>query len=468
MGLTLAIDFGSTNTKVVALDLANAEVVGVAQSPSTVNTDITTGLKTALEKMQAAIGVKKLSIERTLACSSAAGGLRMVAIGLVRQLTTRVAEEAALGAGAKIVGTFSHGLNGADVKNVEQLGPDIILLTGGTDGGDEKTLLASAQALTSSCIKSPIVVAGNKKVASLACTVLQESGKLAFLAPNVLPELDQINVEPVRNIIREVFIKHIIYAKGLDKAKAMVDEIIMPTPMAVLNGARLLAEGTRDESGLGDLIVVDVGGATTNVHSLAYGLPSAQGVITKGLPEPFAKRTVEGDLGIRYNARVILQIAGSKNLLEKMAGWMRDIPPIDLEARTAFLSSNVSTLPQNQLDSFLDMALASTAIEIATRRHAGILKETYFPSGQAWIQKGKDLTQIKYVIGTGGILAYGGEPLKVIRAAGFDPHHPESLKPRDPQFYLDKRYILYAIGLLSQIAPAQALKIMKNNLLKLG
>lgn len=468
MGLTLAIDFGSTNTKVVALDLAAEKLAGVAQAASTVSTDITIGLKIALEKLRASIGVEKLSTERVLACSSAAGGLRIVAVGLVKQLTTKVAEEAALGAGAKIVGTFSYGLNNDDVKLIEQIAPDIILLTGGTDGGDEKTLLSSAKALAASNLKSPVVVAGNKKVASEAWSFLAEAGKPAFVAPNVLPELDRINVEPVRKIIRDIFIRHIIHAKGLDKAKAMVDEIIMPTPMAVLNGARLLSEGTEGEAGLGDLMVVDVGGATTNVHSVAEGQPSGQGVIIKGLPEPLAKRTVEGDLGIRYNARVILQMAGNKTLLDKISTWIKDPPPFDLEARTAYLSSHVNALPRNRREALVDMALASTAIDIATRRHAGTIKEVYFPSGQAWIQQGKDLTQTKYVIGTGGVLAYGRDPSSVIRAAGFNPQYLESLRPKAPEFYIDKRYILFAAGLLAQIAPAGALKIMKNNLLKVG
>jgi uncharacterized protein (TIGR01319 family) len=468
MGLTLAIDFGSTNTKIVALDLATEELVGVAQAASTVNTDITIGLRTAMEKLRTTIGIGKLNTGHVFACSSAAGGLRVVAIGLVRQLTTKVAEEAALGAGAKIVGTFSYGLNRDDVKLIEQIAPDIILLTGGTDGGDEKTLLSAAKALASSNLKSPIVVAGNKKVASEAWSFLEEAGKYALVAPNVLPELDQINVEPVRTIIREIFIRHIIHAKGLDKAKSLVDEIIMPTPMAVLNGARLISEGAEGEPGLGDLMVVDVGGATTNVHSVADGYPSGQGVITKGLPEPRAKRTVEGDLGIRYNARIILQIAGNKTLLDKITTWTKTLPPIDLETQTAYLSSHVDALPRNRKESLVDMALANTAIDIATRRHAGTIKEVYFPSGKAWIQQGKDLTQTRYIIGTGGILAYGRDPSNIIQAAGFDPRYPESLRPRAPGFYIDKRYILYAIGLLAQIAPVKALKIMKNNLVKVS
>ena len=137
MKLTLAIDFGSTYTKVVAFDLAGEQLVGVAQAVSTVDTDITIGLRTALEKLQMVIGVEKVDPDRILACSSAAGGLRILAAGLVKELTTKAAEEAALGAGGKIVGTYSYGLSPDDIRLIEQTAPDIILLTGGTDGGDD-------------------------------------------------------------------------------------------------------------------------------------------------------------------------------------------------------------------------------------------------------------------------------------------------------------------------------------------
>jgi uncharacterized protein (TIGR01319 family) len=464
MGFLLAIDFGSTNTKAVALDLGAAELLGVAQAPSTVGSDIMIGLRSALEKLKATIGLDPLQADRILACSSAAGGLRVVAVGLVRQLTTKVAVEAALGAGAKIVGTFSYGLNEEEVKSIEKIAPDIILLTGGTDGGDEQTLIQNARALAASGLNSPIIVAGNKKVSPQAKSLLEAGGKYTTVVPNGLPELDQINVEPAREAIREIFMRRIVHAKGLDQAQALVGEIIMPTPMAVLQGARLLADGAEGESGLGDLMVVDVGGATTNIHSISQGYPTRPGVILKGLPEPLAKRTVEGDLGIRYNARVILQMAGEKILQEKLALFNGSPLRIDLEASTEYLSSHVGFLPQNPEQSLVDIALANTAVDIATRRHAGKIEEVYFPVGRAWVQQGKDLSRIRYIIGTGGILAYGKDPLRVIQAAVYNPQSPESLRPTNPEFWIDKRYILFAIGLLSPTEPQKALKVMKKYL----
>ena len=294
---------------------------------------------------------------------------------------------------------------------------------------------------------------------------MESADKFTTVVDNVLPELNELDVEPARAAIREIFMRRITHSKGLEKAQALVGEIIMPTPMAVLQGARLIAEGAQEEPGWGDVIVVDVGGATTDVHSIVDGIPTRQGVVPKGLPEPYAKRTVEGDLGIRYNAKVILRIAGEKQIMERivLAGRALTQQP-DLSAAVEFLSVNIGTIPRNEVESCIDIGLASTAVDIATQRHAGSVEEVYFPTGKVWIQYGKDLTNIRCVIGTGGIFAYGEDPLCVIKAAGFNHSHPESLRPVEPEFYIDQQYILYAVGLLSQVAPVEVLKIMKKNL----
>jgi len=463
--LTLAIDFGSTYTKVVAFDLVAEQLVGVAQAVSTVDTDITIGLRTALEKLRMVIGGGKLDADRILACSSAAGGLRIVAAGLVRQLTTKAAEEAALGAGAKIVGTYSYGLSPEDIGRIEKTAPDIVLLTGGTDGGDDKVILHNAVALAACKLSSPVVIAGNKIVAQKAQSLLRAANKYATVIENVLPELDRLNVEPARVAIRDIFMQRITHAKGLDKAQALVGDIIMPTPMAVLKGATLLAQGTGEESGLGDLIIVDVGGATTDVHSVGYGHPSRQGVVVKGLPEPYVKRTVEGDLGIRYNARSILEITGKKQIMEKMVFSNSPLAEnIDLDASIEYLSGHIGAIPQSEEQYSIDIGLASVAVDIATQRHAGKIEEMYFPTGKVWIQYGKDLTKTKCVIGTGGIFAYGQEPRSILRTACYNQNNPMSLRPMNPECFVDERYILYAVGLLAEVAPREALRIMKRHL----
>jgi len=137
MSTALLIDFGSTYTKLRAVDLESATILGSGQGPSTVTTDITTGLRKALVNLEAHMGGLP-AFKYRLASSSAAGGLRMVTIGLVPELTEKAAKQAALGAGAKIVGTYSFELTERDVDSIENHQPDIVLLSGGTDGGNSK------------------------------------------------------------------------------------------------------------------------------------------------------------------------------------------------------------------------------------------------------------------------------------------------------------------------------------------
>ena len=466
MGLTLAIDFGSTYTKVVAIDLSKEDVIGVAHAASTVDSDITLGLQTALERLSKTIGIERANVERTLASSSAAGGLRLVAIGLVRVLTTQAAEEAALGAGARLVGTFSYGLSPDDVKEIEKICPDLILLVGGTDGGDKETIIRNAALLGASRLESPMIIAGNRMAAHEAQSLLEAGNKYVVVVENVLPELSELKVEPTRCAIRDMFMRRITHAKGLDKAQSLVGDIIMPTPMAVLEGAKLLAEGVEGEPGLGELIIVDVGGATTDVHSVANGFPSQEDIAMKGLPEPYAKRTVEGDLGIRYNANSILQIVGRKKIEERLAFSERASGQINMEAAVQYLSKNIGAVPQREEEFLIDISLASTAVDIATQRHAGRIEDVYFPTGKVRIQHGKDLREIKCVIGTGGIFAYGREPHRVLEAGCYNRSSPESLRPIDPEFFIDESYILFAVGLLAEVSPSKALRIMKRYLKK--
>ena len=249
MGFTLAVDFGSTYTKLVAIDLDREEVVAVVQAKSSTETDLTFGLEAALRELKEIAGVEKANIDRIVSCSSAAGGLRMVVAGLIRGLTTKAAQEACLGAGAKLVAAYSNGLTLNDISEIEMMSPDIILLSGGTDGGNEEIIVQNAKLIGKSKLNSPVIVAGNKIAAPKAQSILAENGKYVITTDNVLPELDKLNVEPTREVIRNIFMERIVSAKGLNKARAIVGDIIMPTPLAVLNAATLLAEGAKGERG---------------------------------------------------------------------------------------------------------------------------------------------------------------------------------------------------------------------------
>lgn len=467
MALTLLIDFGSTYTKITAVDLEKGEVVGRSQEPSTVATDMTIGFQRAYDKLLRQVGTSELKIEKKLACSSAAGGLRMVAIGLIPRLTVEAAKQAALSSGAKVVGVYSYELTSGEQQQIEELSPDIILLAGGTNGGNRDVILHNARCLASSKLACPIVVAGNKTVAEEIESILRASEKYVRRADNVMPEVGELNVESSRSVIREIFISRIVQGKGLDKAQNMTGGILMPTPMAVLKGATLLAEGTAEESGLGDLIVIDVGGATTDVDSICEGRPLQPGVILKSLPEAYAKRTVEGDLGIRYNAPLLLELAGKKRVTESMITHDEALAQrIDLERAVKYLAEHIDAIPQTEDDLLIDTALACTAAAIATERHCGTIEAVHTPASTVYVQRGKDLTDVKYIIGTGGIFAYGQGARQILEAVKYDKKNPFSLRPKAPELLIDKLYVLYAGGLLSEVAPAKALRIMKSSLKK--
>jgi uncharacterized protein (TIGR01319 family) len=463
LGIYLLVDFGSTYTKISAVDLEREEIVGWAQAPTTVDIDITIGLNRALSNLADTYGIDVNNVQGKYACSSAAGGLIMAAIGLVPELTLEAARRAALGAGAKVVCGYGYEIDEEIVKEIEAAKCDIILLSGGTDGGDKKTILHNAEMLADSKISCPVLVAGNRVAANKAKTILENKNKVAFISTNVLPSLDVVDVEPAQNIIRDIFLSHIIKAKGLEKAQAFIGKTILPTPKASLLAAGLLAEGTANEPGMGSLLIVEIGGATTNIHSVADNSPMTPQTIIKGLPEQKVKRTVEGDLGIRYNAHTILDLVGEETLQSGLSS-----EEINIKQYIRKVSDTVEYIPSSDTEHTLDIVLAKSAALMAVERHAGTVRQEYSLLGETTVQYGKNLLDIENIIGTGGIFKYGQHPERILQAALFDAQKPWSLKPRAPKAYIDGDYILYAIGLLSQDYPLKALRIAKKRLIPIN
>ena len=178
----------------------------------------------------------------------------------------------------------------------------------------------------------------------------------------------------------------IIQAKGLSKAAALLSDIMMPTPSAVLQAMELLSQGCEGESGIGDLVAVDVGGATTDVYSMADGMPESMNTVYKGIPEPYSKRTVEGDIGMRYSIAGILDAAGEGKIAS-----LSGLAPSRGRELVADLQENTDKVPDGDPElERLDYALASCAVEEAVRRHAGRLSETYTMMGLTYVQTGKN------------------------------------------------------------------------------
>lgn len=452
----MLIDFGSTYTKLTAVDVEAEKILGTAAAYTTVATDINDGLEAGLAALEQKIG--KVNFADCYACSSAAGGLRMVTSGLVPELTGEAAKLASLGAGAKAVGIYSFELTEDDIADIRALNPDIFLLTGGTDGGNTECILHNARMLADMSPSFPVVIAGNRSAARECQRILE--GCEVYICPNVMPKFGVLNIEPVQKQIREIFLNRIIQAKGLSRAASLLSDIMMPTPSAVLQAMELLAKGCEGELGLGELVAVDVGGATTDIYSIADGMPEHMNTVYKGLPEPYAKRTVEGDIGMRYSIQGIVDAAG----LSKIS-LLSELSQERVCELVEDLKKNTDKVPNGDSElEALDFALASCAIEEAVTRHAGTISETFTMMGQTFVQEGKNLTRVKQIVVTGGSLIHTKRTEQIAAHALYCPQHPESLRPRAADVWVDRTYILAAMGLLSSYYPKVALRIMKKEL----
>lgn len=456
MKSVLLIDFGSTYTKLTAVDIDKQEILGTASSYTTIQTDINDGLNDGLKILENKIG--KIDFQECYACSSAAGGLKMVTSGLVPELTGEAARLASLGAGAKVVGVYAFELTDVDLAEIQNAEPDIFLLVGGTDGGNTECILHNAMALAKIKPTFPIVIAGNRTAAKECSEIL--SNCEVYVCPNVMPKFGELKIEDTQKRIREIFLTRIIQAKGLSKATELLSDILMPTPAAVLQAVELLSKGYEDEQGIGELIAVDVGGATTDIYSIADGMPEHMNTVYKGLPEPYAKRTVEGDIGMRYSIQGIVDVAGIDEICA-----LSGLSPETVIQLTEELKQNPDKIPDsdNQI-SALDFALACCAVDEAVTRHAGTISESFTLLGKVLVQEGKNLTGVKNIVVTGGSLIHSERITEIAQKALYSTQKPSSLRPTDADVWADKKYILAAMGLLSSYYPKTALRIMKKEL----
>ena len=454
----LFVDFGSTNTKITLIDIEKEDIAGTAKAYTTVETDVMTGYNNALKLLHEKTGTD-YEVVKSLACSSAAGGLKIIAIGLVPELTSEAAKRAALGAGAKVIHTYSHNLNKTEAEEIVNSDADIILLAGGTDGGDSRCILHNAAMLAEHRVKVPVVAAGNKSASDEIISIFKDTVEY-HLAENVMPKINKLNVESARETIRSIFMNNIVKAKGMTGVESKIDNILMPTPAAVLKAAQVLSEGTEEENGLGDLIVLDIGGATTDVHSAADGDPTQGSVFLYGLPEAFLKRTVEGDLGMRYSLPTVADLAGQHGLRYYLPKNYK----FNIEEEVKKRNEHTDFISTGEKDLAFDCAVAKVCADVSMRRHTGMLTPVYTGCGASFQQEGKDLTKLSCVIGTGGILVYNPHYKEIMQACTFREDDPFSLKPKNPKFLLDKEYILSAMGLLATEDPDMAIRIMKKHL----
>lgn len=456
----LTVDFGSTYTKLTLIDVANAEIVATASAFTTITTDVLEGFNNAWQKILAQH--PDAHYDRLLSCSSAAGGLKMVALGLVPSLTSKAAKMAASSAGAKVVKTYAYEISHAEQEEIYEINPDLVLLCGGTDGGNKEVILANARRLAEIDRPFATIAAGNKSASYDLEEIFAQCDKKCVVTENVMPEFGQINILPARQCIMDLFISRIIDAKGLGEVQKRAELEIIPTPFAVLKACELLSKGIDEEHpGWGDLMAVDLGGATTDIYSMTDGAPSMDNVLIKGIPEPYSKRTVEGDLGMRYSLKALEDETDVKALARAYGVTPEAI--VDWVERCAASPDTVAE-PGSQ-EQVIEEALAYSAVDIAVERHAGVISKVYTPIGEMFTLVGKDLTQVPRLIGIGGALINSSDPARILSGSRFNPQRYEYAKPKEPHFYLDKRYIIASMGLLSQVAPEVALTILQREVL---
>lgn len=462
----LAVDFGSTYTKLTAIDLKKEEIISTSRAMTTVKDDVLIGFNEAFEILEEDLKEKlkdDYTIVKKIACSSAAGGLKIVAIGLVPDLTAEAAKKAALSSGARVIKTFSFALTQENMKELASLNYDMILLTGGTNGGNREYILNNAQTLIEHKISKPIVVAGNEEVADEIGKLFQKNDMEFYISENVMPVVNKINVAPVREVIRAVFMKNIVKAKGMENVQKLIGDIIMPTPTAVMRAAEIFSKNLSDSEEENNVVVIDIGGATTDVHSIGKGLPKNNTIQLKGMEEPYSKRTVEGDLGMRYSSLALFE-AASLNKIRAYLGSKDS--KVTIRENFKFRQDNPDFVAKIEDDLIFDEMMAMICTEIAVNRHVGTLESIYSPMGTIFVQSGKDLTNVKYIIGTGGIINNNRDPRKILELSLFNEEDPLILKPQFARFLVDRSYIMSAMGLLGNDHPDVACNIMKKYLIE--
>jgi uncharacterized protein (TIGR01319 family) len=436
----LAVDFGSTFTKGVLLT-DEGSVIGSAATVTT-GTQRRGDILDGYRSLRSALGVPDDAVVH--ACSSAGGGLRLAVVGYERTVTAQAGQRVGLSAGAKVVHVASGELTTADVAELRAARPDMVLLVGGTDGGNSDVLLHNAARLAKAAIGGhgdhavPIVVAGNVDARDEAAAALQATGRPVVLADNVLPQIGVIAPDSARAAIRAAFLRHVIGGKGLSRDPAFGSMVEAATPDVVLRGVEVLAT----VEGGGDVLVVDIGGATTDVYSCLT--PEGEdATLRKDVVAPlWHARTVEGDLGMRWNAEHVVEAAETEHLIGP--------GPADetLRAYAARVHERPASLPADDAERHLDLELARLAALVAVRRHARPAQPTESP---------RPLANVTTLIGSGGVLRHTDTAGRAHVLGAVLADHAGGWKvPRAASATVDTAYLLFAVGLLADRAPELA------------
>jgi uncharacterized protein (TIGR01319 family) len=438
----LCVDFGSTFTKAALVDIEAGELLATTQHRTTLpdsngEGDVLDGYDACVAALEADHpGVLDMP---TLACSSAGGGLRIAVVGNEALVTAEAGRRVALSSGGKVVAVLSADRReNALAETIETERPDVLLLTGGTNGGDREALVAAARDVARSRWRGPVVVAGNVDARAEVADQLADVPHV--LADNLVPRIGVLAPGSARAAIREVFLSHVIGGKHLSQratasGQTFASMVLGATPDVVLTGVEALADELGTSTPGGGVVVLDIGGATTDVHSVVVLDPEEAALSREVIATTPVTRTVEGDLGMRWSADTTARAAAEAGL--------------DVPAEAVRRAADPAYLPADAAGVRGDEALATAAAVLAMRRHAGRSRVVLAPDGRVVVRSGKDLRAVDLLVGSGGVLRAAdrrtGE--RILRAV--TGHDPDGWQlPERPRILVDINCVLAAAGLI--------------------
>jgi len=450
----VCVDTGSTFTKAAAVVVSGADtgrLLATSAVPTTVGPglDVLTGLDDAVRRVVAEAGGEPADIR---VCSSAGGGLRLAVVGYERVVTAEAGSRVGLSAGAKVVHVSSGALDRDGLTALKDARPDVVLLVGGTDGGDAEVLRHNASRLSASGPRVPYVVAGNADARDEVVEELLRRKRTVVACANVLPRIGVLDPHPARAAIRDVFVHHVIGGKGLTKGPRFARLVRGATPDLVLAGVELLAD-----SGVGDVLLVDVGGATTDVYSALTPDAEEASLHREVVEILWRGRTVEGDLGMRWSATGVADAALTEKLVAP--GTALD----ELEAAARVRHDDPSWLPVTVDDRAADAEIARLALTVALRRHA---RPADTVDGRT---PGRDLSAVRVVVASGGVFRHASpDALREMLEPVLTDHAGGWKLPRGPRLTVDQRYVVAAAGLLADDHGDAAAELLRSALVPVG
>lgn len=443
----LSVDIGSTWTKGALFETRDGGLAVLARAKTPTTPHLPQGFSHVEEELVRVAGEGERPVVAW--SSSAHGGLAVTALGLVPDWTLAAARAAALSAGARITSVFSYQLTPRDLARLNAERPDILLFSGGTDGGNTAFVSHNARVLRGLSRDTVIVYAGNRDAAAEVAEVLGD--RPLELADNVLPDLREPSPESAREAIRRVFLARIVEGKGLSELVGRTGSVPKPTPLAMLDYVRALGRDGR----LGRFVCLDLGGATCDVYSHGAATPAEAAMATAGLPEPVTKRTVEGDLGMRVSARPAAEAAGPwvERLLRS-----RELESRDFDAWIDAVHEDPARLPADAREAALDGVLAVACVGAAVARHAGRIEIVYTANGPTELKRGKDLRGFDTIVCSGGLLSRGTDVLPAFSVLPFDERGRIVCAPAGARVLHDREYLLPLFANALEAAPEAAIQ----------